>query len=117
MRIKENLKNDFNKSSSNIINKAEIVKNNENNFKYNKNISHTLFYNSNPKLKEIFLNPVSPARITGLKVRLAGRLTTERIKPKKTVQEFNLGTFDKKLINVIIWEILFESKIKILFLV
>ena len=52
------------------------------------------------KFKEIYTLPYSPGKISGIKIRIAGRLTTERLVPKKTVKVFHLGSFDKNFVNV-----------------
>lgn len=53
------------------------------------------------KQSKVIMKPTSPAKITGIKIRLAGRIETERIKPKQTVQTFQLGSLSKDLTNIV----------------
>ena len=51
--------------------------------------------------KEIITNPVTPAKTTGIRIRLAGRLKTERFKARQTVQTVQLGSLSQNLTNFV----------------
>jgi thiamine biosynthesis lipoprotein ApbE len=72
----------------------------QNNYSLIENASSLLLDNIQKHTK-VILNPTSPAKITGIKIRLAGRIDTERLKPKKTVQTFQLGSLSKDLTNIV----------------
>jgi ribosomal protein S3 len=57
--------------------------------------------NKNNKTKNLNVNNiiVSPVKLTGIKVRLSGRLRTERIVPRKTVQIGSIGSFAKGFVD------------------
>lgn len=57
--------------------------------------------NKNNKTKDLNINNiiVSPVKLTGIKVRLSGRLRTERIVPRKTVQIGSIGSFAKGFVD------------------
>jgi hypothetical protein len=62
-------------------------------------IPTSILYDNMENYKEIITNPVAPAKTTGIRIRLAGRLKTERFKPKKTVQTVQIGSLSKNLVN------------------
>lgn len=64
-------------------------------------IPSSILYDNMDNYKEIITNPVAPAKTTGIRIRLAGRLKTERFKPKKTVQTVQIGSLSKNLVNSI----------------
>jgi hypothetical protein len=64
-------------------------------------IPSSILYDNMDNYKEIITNPVSPAKTTGIRIRLAGRLKTERFKPKKTVQTVQIGSLSKNLVNFV----------------
>jgi len=64
-------------------------------------IPSSILYDNMDNYKEVITNPVSPAKTTGIRIRLAGRLKTERFKPKKTVQTVQIGSLSKNLVNFV----------------
>jgi len=64
-------------------------------------IPSSILYDNIDNYKEIITNPVAPAKTTGIRIRLAGRLKTERFKPKKTVQTVQIGSLSKNLVNFV----------------
>jgi hypothetical protein len=52
-------------------------------------------------LDNSFNNKMRPIEVTGYKVRLAGRLTTQKVVPRKTVKTFSRGTFVKNKVNFV----------------
>ncbi len=64
-------------------------------------IPSSILYDNMNNYKEIITNPVAPAKTTGIRIRLAGRLKTERFKPKKTVQTVQIGSLSKNLVNFV----------------
>jgi hypothetical protein len=56
---------------------------------------------SNNKTNDININLIkfAPAKLTGIKIRLGGRLITERIVPKSTVQSASLGSFARGIVD------------------
>ena len=64
-------------------------------------IPSSILYDNMENYKEIITNPVAPAKTTGIRIRLAGRLKTERFKPKKTVQTVQIGSLSKNLVNFV----------------
>jgi hypothetical protein len=64
-------------------------------------IPSSILYDNMDNYKEIITNPVAPAKTTGIRIRLAGRLNTERFKPKKTVQKVQIGSLSKNLVNFV----------------
>jgi len=73
----------------------------QNSNKLNLLIPSSILYDNMDNYKEIITNPVSPAKTTGIRIRLAGRLKTERFKPKKTVQTVQIGSLSKNLVNFV----------------
>jgi hypothetical protein len=47
------------------------------------------------------LSSVLPSHIVGLKVRVSGRLTTERSRPRQTVQTAEIGSFSKSNLSLV----------------
>lgn len=74
---------------------------NQNSNKLKLFIPSSILYDNMDNYKEIITNPVSPAKTTGIRIRLAGRLKTERFKPKKTVQTVQIGSLSKNLVNFV----------------
>lgn len=74
---------------------------NQNNNKLKLFLPSSILYDNMDNYKEIITNPVSPAKTTGIRIRLAGRLKTERFKPKKTVQTVQIGSLSKNLVNFV----------------
>jgi len=64
-------------------------------------IPASILYDNTGNYKDIITNPLSPAKTTGIRIRLAGRLKTERFKPKKTVQTIQIGSLSKNLVNFV----------------
>lgn len=62
-------------------------------------IPSSILYDNMDNYKEIITNPVSPAKTTGIRIRLAGRLKTERFKPRKTVQTVQIGSLSQNFVN------------------
>lgn len=73
----------------------------QNSNKLNLHIPSSILYDNMDNYKEIITNPVTPAKTSGVKIRLAGRLKTERFKPKKTVQTVQIGSLSKNLVNFV----------------
>jgi len=73
----------------------------QNSNKLNLFIPSSILYDNMDNYKEIITNPVSPAKTSGIRIRLAGRLKTERFKPKKTVQTVQIGSLSKNLVNFV----------------
>ena len=86
-----------------ITNKTKLVSQltNQNSNKLKLFIPSSILYDNMDNYKEIITNPVSPAKTTGIRIRLAGRLKTERFKPKKTVQTVQIGSLSKNLVNFV----------------
>lgn len=86
-----------------ITNKTKMVSQltNQNSNKLKLFIPSSILYDNMDNYKEIITNPVSPAKTTGIRIRLAGRLKTERFKPKKTVQTVQIGSLSKNLVNFV----------------
>ena len=61
--------------------------------------------------RKIELHSLTTAVLTGLKVRISGRLITQRIIPKRTVQQKEIGNF-KRTNNSIVDYSMFTSKNK-----
>ena len=51
--------------------------------------------------KKIELHSLTKAVLTGLKVRISGRLLTQRIIPKRTVQQKEIGNFKRNKDSVV----------------
>ena len=81
--------------------KMESQLTNQNSNKLKLFIPSSILYDNMDNYKEIITNPVSPAKTTGIRIRLAGRLKTERFKPKKTVQTVQIGSLSKNLVNFV----------------
>jgi hypothetical protein len=64
-------------------------------------IPSSILYDNMDNYKDIITNPVAPAKTTGIRIRLAGRLNTEKFKPKKTVQTVQIGSLSKNLVNFV----------------
>lgn len=62
-------------------------------------IPSSILYDNMDNYKEIITNPVAPAKTTGIRIRLAGRLKTERFKPRQTVQTVQIGSLSKNFVN------------------
>jgi len=73
----------------------------QNSHKLNLLIPSSILYDNMDNYKEIITNPVAPAKTTGIRIRLAGRLKTERFKPRKTVQTVQIGSLSKNLVNFV----------------
>jgi hypothetical protein len=73
----------------------------QNSNKLNLLIPSSILYDNMDNYKEIITNPVSPAKTTGIRIRLAGRLKTERFKPRLTVQTVQIGSLSKNFVNSI----------------
>ena len=73
----------------------------QNSNKLNLQIPSSILYDNMDNYKEIITNPVTPAKTSGIRIRLAGRLKTERFKPKKTVQTVQIGSLSKNLVNYV----------------
>jgi hypothetical protein len=73
----------------------------QNNNKIKLLIPSSILYDNMDNYKDIITNPVAPAKTTGIRIRLAGRLKTERFKPKKTVQTVQIGSLSKNLVNLV----------------
>ena len=86
-----------------ITNKTKMVSQltNQNSNKLKLFIPSSILYDNMDNYKEIITNPISPAKTTGIRIRLAGRLKTERFKPKKTVQTVQIGSLSKNLVNFV----------------
>ena len=78
---------------------SQLTSQNSNNLKLL--IPSSILYDNMDNYKEIITNPVAPAKTTGIRIRLAGRLKTERFKPKKTVQTVQIGSLSKNLVNFV----------------
>lgn len=78
---------------------SQLTYQNSNNLKLL--IPSSILYDNMDNYKEIITNPVAPAKTTGIRIRLAGRLKTERFKPKKTVQTVQIGSLSKNLVNFV----------------
>ena len=99
-------KRSFRRLFNNIIRKANVI---------------TKGIIKNPKYKHFFLGATNKNQIeihssinsvlTGLKVRISGRLITQRIVPKRTVQQKEIGNF-KRTNNSIVDYSMFTSKNK-----
>jgi hypothetical protein len=76
---------------------SQLTYQNSNKFK----LPSSIIYDNMDNYKKIITNPVSPAKTTGIRIRLAGRLNTERLKPKKTVQTVQIGSLSKNLVNFV----------------
>ena len=90
----------LNPKSNNSLKAAPILSflnNNNNNIIDNLN---TISANSG-LLDNSFNNKMRPIEVTGYKVRLAGRLTTQKVVPRKTVKTFSRGTFVKNKVNFV----------------
>lgn len=74
-----------------------LLNNNNNNIIDNLN---TIDANSG-LLDNSFKNKMRPIEVTGFKVRLAGRLTTQKVVPRKTVKTFSRGTFVNNKVNFV----------------
>ena len=87
----------------NIKQKTKLVSQltNQNSNKLNLIIPSSILYDNMDNYKDIITNPVAPAKTTGIRIRLAGRLKTERFKPKKTVQTVQIGSLSKNLVNFV----------------
>lgn len=83
--------------NTNLNKKTSII----NSKKLNINVPSNILYDNIDNYKDIITNPVVPAKTTGIKIRLAGRLKTERFKPRKTVQTVQIGSLSKDLTNCI----------------
>lgn len=85
------LKTKFNQIT-NIINQKNQIKNPISNALINDNIE-------NP---EIFISkPLTLAKVTGIKIKVAGRLAKERIVPKKTVKTIQVGSLSKQRVSFV----------------
>lgn len=71
----------------------------QNSHKLNLLIPSSILYDNMDNYKEIITNPVAPAKTTGIRIRLAGRLKTERFKPRKTVQTVQIGSLSQNFVN------------------
>lgn len=67
----------------------------ESNFNKNKNLNLIREDNS------LLFNKINPIKLTGLKIKLAGRLATEKVIPRKTVKTVSQGTFVKNKVNFV----------------
>lgn len=49
----------------------------------------------------VYIHKTVPTVLTGLKVRISGRLSTERVIPKKTIQSKEIGGFKRNKSNLV----------------
>lgn len=67
----------------------EKIYNNESDSATNK------FWTFNTGAKNIKIHKTNPAILTGIRIKLSGRIPTERVKPKMTIKQKEIGAFHK----------------------
>ena len=59
------------------------------------------FYNVVSGPKKLKIHNSIPTILTGLKIKISGRLITQRVIPKKTISKLEKGGFKKTKINIV----------------
>ncbi len=78
--------------------------------KYNQQNLVVPTHNKYGKTK-LFIHATNPAILTGLRIKISGRLITQRVKPKKTINLYEVGGFKKTKNNIVDYA-LYTSKNK-----
>ena len=82
-----------------IFKKASIITNSLKNLKNKAEGSD--FYNVVSGPKKLKIHNSIPTILTGLKIKISGRLITQRVIPKKTISKLEKGGFKKTKINIV----------------
>jgi Mitochondrial ribosomal protein (VAR1) len=64
-----------------------------------KNITLNQLYDQTKKVDILHTNPLALGKLVGLKIRIAGRLQKEPIKPKQTIKSITVGSLSKERSN------------------
>lgn len=82
---------------------AQYIASNVQNYKLAKILRRLFSYVAPVKntLSPEALSSMLPSHIVGLKVRVSGRLTTERSRPRQTVQTAEIGSFSKSNLSLV----------------
>ena len=67
-----------------------------------KNITLNQLYDQSNKFNILHTNPLALGKLAGLKIRIAGRLHKDAIKPKQTVKSITVGSLSKERANITI---------------
>jgi hypothetical protein len=65
-------------------------------------INYLIYKNNNKDLlrnKNFINNPLTSTKVTGIKIRVSGRLNKEKIVPRKTVKTIQIGNLNKKSVS------------------
>jgi Mitochondrial ribosomal protein (VAR1) len=65
-----------------------------------KNINLNQLYDQTKKVDILHTNPLALGKLVGIKIRIAGRLQKEPIKPKQTVKSITVGSLSKERSNL-----------------
>ena len=52
-------------------------------------------------INNIINNPLTSTKVTGIKIRVSGRLNKEKIVPRKTVKTIQIGNLNKKSVSFV----------------
>jgi len=64
-----------------------------------KNITLNQLYDQTKKVDLLHTNPLALGKLVGLKIRIAGRLQKDAIKPKQTIKSITVGSLSKERSN------------------
>jgi Mitochondrial ribosomal protein (VAR1) len=64
-----------------------------------KNITLNQLYDQTKKVNILHTNPLALGKLVGLKIRIAGRLQKDPVRPKQTVKTLTIGTLSKERSN------------------
>ncbi len=85
-----------------IFKKASIITNSLKNLSRSENKAEgSDFYNVVSGPKKLKIHNSIPTILTGLKIKISGRLITQRVIPKKTISKLEKGGFKKTKINIV----------------
>jgi hypothetical protein len=65
-----------------------------------KNITLNQLYDQTKKINNLHTKPLALGKLVGLKIRIAGRLQKDPIKPKQTVKSITVGSLSKERSNI-----------------
>ena len=52
-------------------------------------------------IKNFINNPLTNTKVTGIKIKVSGRLNKEKIVPRKTVKTIQIGNLNKKSVSFV----------------
>lgn len=84
-----------------IFKKASIITNSLKSYKNKALLQGSEFYSLVSGHKSLKVHNSIPTLLTGLKIKISGRLTTQRVIPKKTISKLEKGGFKRTKNNIV----------------